>query len=486
MRTAIGPLTSRDLKILACVTIFVHAVVMGAALRDPARSMEEDSQGYLVLATNLAADGHFARVVRTGAGQDETWRPELARTPLYPATIATLDRFTSHRRAAIVVVQNALTITLTLFAALIAARAWGRRAGLATGYLLAVDLQGLALSSMILTETIYGSTLFACAWFTARLMKRPTWRSAFATGALVGVTALIRPTSFALPLVLGAAVACSPWASHRRRALVCGCAFALAGILVIGAWTIRNGRVCGEYTLSSVARYNLLACHAAGALARATGVDDQKAIDELCLAARTTEQRLRYFPLSDEANAAIRTVAFDTIRAHPAAFAKDFTLRTINMVAGPEKHALTVLGLPWISFGQLNPTLGRPSPHPIVSWIVLIAQVMYLAVIYVLIGRAAYQFWRVPEASPLVAAAAICAVYLLLLSSGAPGDPRMRWPAIPLLVMIGTSSLASERARDVSTASKAPRSGPRPENLSATPWPDVHVSARSSVSVRVL
>jgi len=433
-------LTTRDVGRLACAALLVHALVFLGSIREPARSMEEDSRGYLSLASNLIGQGTFGRLVRTGAGPEEAWRPELARTPGYPLVIAAFDRVTAHRRAATVAFQHLLAIALALLVALLAARRWGRRAGAVAGVLLVVDLQGVALSNMVLTETIYGVLLFACAAGVVWLLERPSLRAAVLVGLVAGVSALVRPTSIVLPLALGLIAAVYLVGLLRWRALAVAIALAVSGMAIVGAWTVRNGVTCGEFTLSTVGRYNLLACHAAGALARAEDIDDQEATTRLCAAAGISEQQLRYAPLTKEANAAVRDVAVRTIRTHPAGFVKDYTLRTLNMVAGPEKHALTALGLPSVRAGERGSGIAA-----MFSWIVLAFQVGFLALIYALVLRAAAQAWRARRAEPLLVVFAVCAAYVLVLSSGSPGDPRMRWPAMPLLVTIAASTL---RRRD--------------------------------------
>lgn len=439
--TPTASLTPFDLRALACAALLVHALVFIGSIREPARSMEEDSRGYLSLASNLVEDGRFGRLVRTGGGPEESWRPELARTPGYPAVIATFDRLTAHRRIATVAFQHLLTIALTVVVAALSARRWGRRAGLLAGLLLVLDLQGVALSNMLLTETLYGVLLFACVVGCVRVLERPSMGVALLVGGGAGLSALVRPTSIALPLALGALVVACQVRRSRARALVVGILVVVSGMSIVEAWTVRNGVVCGEYTLSTVARYNLLACHAAGALARAEHIDDQDATTRLCATLGISEQQLRYAPLTNAANAAIRDLAVNTIRTHPAGFVKDYTLRTLNMLAGPEKHALTALGLPPVRIGEKGGGFAA-----VLSWIALAFQVAFLCLVYALVLRSAVRSWSDRRLDPMLLTLVLCAAYVLVLSSGSPGDPRMRWPAMPLLVMMAASSLRAGTA----------------------------------------
>src|SRR5262249_18996136 len=77
-----------------------------------------------------------------------------------------------------------------------------------------------------------------------------------AAGLLFGLATLTRPITLYLPLVLVLFLI-------RRRAIW---AFALASILLPGAWAFRNHRETGVFTVSSIGGENLLSYRAVGAL----------------------------------------------------------------------------------------------------------------------------------------------------------------------------------------------------------------------------
>ena len=237
--------STRGLVLLACLAAIIRALVFVVSLPDPARQLEEDSRGYLALATNLTTEHRFGRQVRTGAGEETTWMPELARTPGYPLLIAAAEKVASNARVATVAVQHIFGVALCLLAAVIAARAWGQRAGLVAGGLIAIDPQGIALGNMILTESVYGVILFMAVTLVILLLERPSILAGAAAGLMIGVTALIRPTSIVLPIVLGAFVAL--WRVGARKLWAAGAALAVAGLTVIGLWTVRNGVVAGVH-----------------------------------------------------------------------------------------------------------------------------------------------------------------------------------------------------------------------------------------------
>jgi hypothetical protein len=440
-------LSRRDLVLIVVLGAILHLVFMAGGLADPSRRMDDDSVGYLTLAANLATDGRFGRLVRIDPASAEQWRPDLVRTPGYPAILAAFHLITGRAGIAAVVVQHALVLALTIAIAIWCATVWGRRAGLAAAILLTADLQGLALSSMVLTEALYGVLLVGCVWLTAAIVRQRSHFLAMCAGGLAGASALVRPTSIALPLVLAVVLAAFHRARPGSRLLAPAVTVLLAGSVVIGAWIVRNGVVAGEYTLSTVPRYNLACYQAAGALARSQGMDLDKAADLVCARAGIARQHLRHLPLSGDENARVRAASLGTIRENLGSFVTDYGVSTVNLVAGPEKHVLTVLGLPWISFRGSARTPPPTGTARLVGLSLLGLQVLFLAVLYVLVLRTGMDVMRgTGRPNPEIWISLACAAYVLVLSSGAPGDPRLRWPVIPLLVIVAGATFAQRAA----------------------------------------
>src|SRR5262245_54402331 len=72
--------------IVILLALGVRLAFLAVSWPDPAaQQMEEDSHGYVTLASNLIDGRGFARAHRIPPdSQRETWLPELARTPGYP------------------------------------------------------------------------------------------------------------------------------------------------------------------------------------------------------------------------------------------------------------------------------------------------------------------------------------------------------------------------------------------------------------------
>lgn len=134
----------------------------------------------------------------------------------------------------------------------LAGRWFGRRARTVAAWLLAVAVGPIFLTVVALTETVFTAlvvavVLIASGWL---LRRRAVGRWALiATGALIGLTALVRPPGALLVLVAAGALAANrgSWRAARRPALLVVGTVAL----VLAPWMVRNLVQVG--TLSPVA-----------------------------------------------------------------------------------------------------------------------------------------------------------------------------------------------------------------------------------------
>ena len=425
------------LTLVLTVATLLRAICFLVSCGDPAmRQMEEDSQGYLVLAQNLAAGKGFGRERPLGPQGQNLWIPELWRTPGYPVVVAGCQLATGHGPPATLLLQHTLNIGLCALALIVMRRSFGPRAGLLAGLLMALDLQNVAMGNLLLTESLYGVLLFLLALGIGRLYQRPSLPLAVGCGAVIGLSALVRPTSLLLP-TLAAVVLLSAAAVRRRAALlVAGVVLATIGNLAIGAWIVRNGAVCGEYTFSTVGRFNLLNNHAIETVAEARGVPVTTAAQEVSAVLGIDNGRISCLPLTAEENRQLQTVSLQYIRQYWPAFVKHSLVKTGMMLFGPEKQILSVLGLPWVSFGVLS---SRSAHVPYVSWVLLGWQMLLLGVVYVLVLRWAWQVLKGRRLPAWIWMALLLSVYVLGLSAGLE-DTRFRSPVLPLLTCMAAAA----------------------------------------------
>jgi hypothetical protein len=439
-----GGLSSRHrvaFAALLLVALGLRTAFFVASLSDPApRQLEEDSHGYLVLAASLAAGHGFARVHGFSPGAaDEAPTPELTRTPGYPVALAAIEALAPAVVPATLVAQHLAGIGLGVAVAVACARRFGMAPALAAAALLAFDVQGAALGNLILTETFFCALLAAAALLAPRLWDRPAAPRAAAVGLLLALAAFVKPTALALPGLLALALL----AAAFRRGRACAAAALVLGATAyvpVAAWMARNARQSGRYVFSLIPRYQLLAEHAAAALARDSGMPLEQARAQLVATLGIAPARVRYAPLFAEEEARVRELALGTIRAHFGAFVRESALRSLNMLLGPDKNALKVFGLDRFSLGVVG-RRGGAAAAPKVAWVLLGAQTLHVLAVYALVALALYRGGSAGGVAADVWIWLACAGGILALSLGTPGDPRYRWPVLPLLIAAGASGL---------------------------------------------
>jgi hypothetical protein len=215
-----------------CLAVLASIMLRGAMLRIGSGQFD-DPDNYLPL----------ARSVAEGRGLALDGRLTAYRPPLYPIILAPLVLLEGqHSFVAIGLLHLALSAgTVALTAA--AANRFGTspRRAMAAAWVVALDPVLAWQCRFIMTETLT-AFLIAGALFALAL---PRWQGCIWGGAMLGMASLSRPSI--LPgafLVIGAALLVRPelWPRRFGHAML----IALALLLILTPWAVRNARVFGE------------------------------------------------------------------------------------------------------------------------------------------------------------------------------------------------------------------------------------------------
>ena len=282
------------------------------------RQHTEDSRGYLELAQNLNQGLGFGRYFDTNdvqkssvqtksaqtnsvqtSAQTEVWVPEFCRTPGYPWLIAKLDREPTQNAQGTILLQQFIEIMLCLTVFTTCYLSFGRVPGIITGGLMALDVQGITLANMLLSEMTFTACFIAAALTATRLFKKNALMWAVVTGLLIGVSALIRPTTLYLGaftglFLVGAAIWHRRWVHLATAVILIGTAYA-----PIVGWMARNKSQCGSFSLTSMSQCGALG-QAGAALAKAKGISLRAGLDEVGDRAGVGFWRLRFLAISPE------------------------------------------------------------------------------------------------------------------------------------------------------------------------------------------
>lgn len=439
----------KTLVIVLLVAVAVRVTMFWVSTSDPASTWRvPDSHGYLTLAQNMVEGKGFARFCHIEPDQPLVWRPELCRTPGYPALIASMQWLTGRGESATLILQHLLGVLVCLLGTIICHRHFGPTAGLWAGCMLALDLQGAALANLVLTGSLSGVLVLVVALWITRALHGTSIISAAALGLFIGGLALVKPIFVALPTAAALGLFLFGYFKRQPGWLGSTIAVLVMGNIVLVGWIVRNGVRCGEYTFSSIPRYNLLQEHAAGALARDESITYREARKIIWKETGVSKQRARSSPLSAEQNERIRNISLNHIISRPRAFLAESVVRTAMLLVGPEKHVLHVLGIPPVSLGVFDgdpESFRRAGVGPLT---LLAVQVLFVLSIYALVVISLFRLFAMDApARWLIVVCLLLAGYILLLSSGAPGAPRYRWPAMPMLIFVAAAAWLPRKHR---------------------------------------
>jgi 4-amino-4-deoxy-L-arabinose transferase-like glycosyltransferase len=341
-------------------------------------------------------------------------------------------------------------VAAVLLVFLVADRLWGRRVALVAGALAAVFPPLVLLSASLLSESVFVPLALATLLATLEYRRTRELRWAAVAGVLCGLAGLTRVNGLLLVLAAAAGV----WVARprlRRAALLPPLAVALAAVVTVMPWVVRNTiefhRFVGVSTQSGyalAATYNAESGrkHPAGKPTQTFVVGDFRdlyrgPLDEGVRSSRLTHRAIDY--ATGHPGYVAKTLAWNTLRVfdihHDGSFSPGFQAGYLQAI-GDARLA---------------------SPAVPIS--------VYLVVALALLGAAAQAgLLRVRRAPAFVW---LFPLLLVLPAIGVYGLSRYRSPVDPFLVMLAAVALVA--VYDRVTARERPLASASPARGSAAP-----------------
>jgi 4-amino-4-deoxy-L-arabinose transferase-like glycosyltransferase len=348
-----------------------------------------DADQYVQLSHSLADGRGFGLVFPQFAHHPTAFRPPLYPLLLTPTAWLFGDALWPGRLLNVV-----LGTVVVVLAAVLAARIGGRRAGLATGAMVAVYPPLLANDTITLTEPLGLALLLAAALLIED--RRWVWG-----GVATGCILLTRPNGYLVVAILAA------WAAARlgRRAAV---GVVLVALAVFTPWLVRNAVQVGTWRPTTSDGFTLAAIYAEPAQRAHTFVDP-------VYASEYDDARHRWAQFDEAAWSEVLSAdATEGLRSHPG-------------------YVLTVVGRNARGFFEISPGLNRwPEWNDgrNAGFRDRTRPLFYVVTVVGLIGLARYRRDR----RVIVLAALVAQFVLLSLVLVAP--PRLRAP-FDLLMCVG-------------------------------------------------
>jgi hypothetical protein len=215
------------------------------------KPLTHDEREYLALAQSIASGRGFVYdpAFETGTAQ------QFGRAPGYPLFLAAIGAGSADATNAPRIVQIVQSLVGALgvwLIGLLALQSAGPRAGVAAASIAAVYPPLVILPAYVLSETLFCTIALRAALALQRGLDamdgvddrshRPIRQQVLIAGALTGAAVLIRPAMlFFVPFAF-------LWLA-RRRHLAAAALFALAFVVVIAPWTVRNLRTYDRFVL---------------------------------------------------------------------------------------------------------------------------------------------------------------------------------------------------------------------------------------------
>jgi 4-amino-4-deoxy-L-arabinose transferase-like glycosyltransferase len=431
---------NRLLLVAVLLSILSKLVLSGLVITHHPHGVFEssDSLEYHQLALNLLHHGEFSR------SPQAPYEPEILRTPAYPLLLAGLYGIFGIQPAIVVFAQIAFSVATIFIGFRITALLFHERAGLLAALLLAADPVAAYYTQVLLTETIFTTTISLCLLLLLHALTEPSkWQWSVGASICLALSTYIRPTSYYLgfifPLILFLMI--RPLVGSRR-AFKPALLFLSLYIVLVGSWQIRNYVQTGSMEFSQVKNQYLFIAKAAAIVA----VRDNLSLEDA--QQRLAAEHFRSLPPSFQSATQAQhfesqgKYAMNIIMEHPVLFLWTSLRGTLATLLGPSNLS-HLFGLDNVALqaSLLRGDLGRFSRN---QWIMATSAwtygIAFLAILY--LGLLLF-FVRVGFYSQGIVLLIFTTLYVLLLSSGPEAYSRFRLPIMPALCVMAAAGFIS-------------------------------------------
>lgn len=429
------------LALIFLTTIVLRLLVFAYIAHEPRKHYFYDSDGYHRRALNLLHYGVFASEAKPPL------TPDLDRTPVYPAILATLFAAFGDVPQPMILLQillSGLTAILTYYIS--RELALPTTVGIIAAFFVAIDPVSVLTANHLLTETLFTTLLVLSIWLLIRFWRTRQIFLLLLAALFLSLTALTRPISQFLPLALLPLFALTVKQTRMRAVLTSGILFVVVSMALTYTWAVRNYRETGIFTLSTISDTNLIYYRARAVLAGANGegqettwrkleadIDRQVAEQNLTPTERIALQRRQALAIFLEHPGL--TASMTVKGAARILFDPGYTISctllnpdTTSFECLPGKASMNEPGL-WAQ------ATGKLLDMSLIQQFTLLVSTLLLAVMYMGAAAGSVRLLRQRQWLPILLLAILVA-YFVGLSAGAEGNSRFRIPAMPFFAIL--------------------------------------------------
>jgi 4-amino-4-deoxy-L-arabinose transferase-like glycosyltransferase len=393
-----------------------------------------DSVEYHQLARNLLQHGNFSRSLQA------PYEPEIIRTPAYPLMLAGLYGIFGVQPAIIVFTQIALSVATIFIGFKIATFLFHERAGFLTALLLAADPVSAYYSQVLLTETVFTTTVSLCLLLFLHALAEPSrWQWVAGASICLALSTYIRPTSyylgFMLPFIFFLMVRPAiGWRRAAKPALVCVSLY----VILIGGWHLHNYGQTGSTEFSQTKNQYLFIAKAAAIIAARDNLSLEDA--QRYLATEHFQSIPPDLPASTQARLFESQGKYATaiIVEHPALFFWTSLRGMLATLFGPSNLS-HLFGLDNVRL-RSSALRGDFSEFSRSHWAMAFGSWIYgIGFLIILYLGVLLLFLRGGFYSQGMALLIFTVLYVLVLSSGPEAYSRFRLPIMPALCVMAAA-----------------------------------------------
>ena len=428
--------------VIILVALLLRGIFFVVVSTHPERLFHRDTGSYIRPARNLLTGRGFSQQ------EAPPFTPDARRTPVYPLLVALLYGVFGQHPLLVAGGQVLLSALTAGLVGLLGARLLPEREACLGGLLLALSLGSIVYSAYILTETLFTALLLGMSYALVVYREKRRKRWLIGAGLLAGMAMLCRPIALFYPLV---AAPLAGFAHRGRWREVFRAALLLLGIavLLVAPWLLRNYRLTGSLTLSTISSRNLLLFNAVSLEADLRGVGQAQVRAEMV---ERLEQELAQRGGADDEALQVRLHkewGRKIVLAHPWRYLYVHLKNDLNSLLPNVTEFLELLGVTQGGKGTLS-VLNQYGLRAAVRHY-FGGQVWLLALLLPLVGLLGVTYLGalvgliilVQRRAGFSLVLLLLPIAYFLLIPGAPSNPRFRVPVMPYVCLLAGTGLVA-------------------------------------------
>ena len=241
---------NKTIYIILLAGLSVRLFLFFNFLGSPDFFYDDDSFDYIQLAENLRTEKIFSW------DTEEPFLPNSFRTPGYPFFLF-LHKAVFGNYSSALIIQSVLVVVSAYILFLLAQSLGRPKLGDFSAAIFLFMPFSLQVSLRFLTQPLFTFVLMSAVWFWVLFLKSNHNKYFLYVSILLPVLALIRPIAIFIYIPFIISLFYSGWFINKKKVLYYSVVLIIIFFSILSPWLLRNYRLFGEFSLSSIMPYQL-------------------------------------------------------------------------------------------------------------------------------------------------------------------------------------------------------------------------------------